>query len=137
MRITRHPHELTALLITIACGLLAGCGKSDGNTPPVGAVSGVVTLDGKPLDGAVVMFEPDHTRASNAKTDPQGKYELMFNDTIKGAAVGHHKVRISHRGDPLKGGMESVPPRYNMQTELTADVKAGANENVNFELTSK
>jgi hypothetical protein len=30
-----------------------------------------------------------------------------------------------------------IPARYNMESELTADVKAGKNENVNFELKSE
>jgi hypothetical protein len=111
-----------------------GCGSAPRDLPPLGEVSGTVTLDGKPLEGAIVVFEPETTRASNAKTDAQGKYELMFNTTIRGAAIGDHKVRISRRGDPLTGGQESVPARYNDQSELTVNVKSGKNADINFEL---
>lgn len=82
------------------------------------------------------MFEPETTRASNAKTDAAGKYVLMFNTSVRGAAVGLHKVKISRRGDPLTGGQEAVPMKYNDQSQLTAEVKPGKNDNVNFELTS-
>lgn len=91
-------------------------------------------LDGQPLEGAIVVFEPETTRASNAKTDAQGYYELMFNTTVRGAAIGKHKVKISRRGDPLKGGQEMVPAKYNDQSELSFDVKVGKNPDVNFDL---
>lgn len=113
-----------------------GCSSTYPDLPPLGEVSGTVTLDDKPLEGAIVVFEPDTTRSSNARTDAEGKYELMFNTTVRGAAIGKHKVKISRRGDPLAGGRETVPTKYNDQTELSVEVKAGKNGNVDFSLKS-
>ena len=53
------------------------CGASG---PQLGAVTGTVRLDGKPVPGAVVTFiskEPDGT-SSDGKTDASGKYRLEF-----------------------------------------------------------
>lgn len=134
MRLGPRRPTLAGLSLLLA---LSGCGGETVKTPSVGEVSGMVTLDGNPLEGAIVIFEPDTTRSSNGRTDAQGKYELMFNKEVKGAALGKHKVRISRRDDPLKGAREALPAKYNQKTELTADVKTGKNENVNFDLKSK
>ena len=66
----------------------SGCG---GNTVPV---SGVVTLDGKPVEGAAVSFTPeksDGVGGSYGKTDAQGRYSLktVIGDKA-GAAAGKH-----------------------------------------------
>lgn len=122
----------------VACGLLivaaAGCGGPPADLPELGTVSGVVTLDGKPLPNARVMFTPDHSRPSGAMTDANGRYELIFNEKLKGAAVGKHTVRISLGAYDKP---EQLPAKYNLKSELTADVKAGPNEDINFDLKSK
>ena len=61
-----------------------GCG---GDTPPLGQVTGTVTLDGKPVDGATIQFEPTTSGLPTAfgRTDSQGKYELWYSRGNKGA----------------------------------------------------
>ncbi len=112
---------------------LAGCSRGD--RPSLGLVSGTVTLDGKPLAGARVIFEPvEGGRASTSTTDSRGRYELIYIRTDKGAKVGPHNVRI-FAGNADLGRAEVVPPRYNLQTTLRVEVKPGENER-NFELLS-
>ncbi len=113
---------------------LVGCAKSD--RPPLGGVHGTVTLDGQPLAGAIVTFEPlEAGRGSIAMTDAQGRYELIYIRNDKGAKVGAHRVQIT-TSNANAGKPELVPPKYNVQTTLSADVKPGDNE-INFALTSK
>lgn len=112
---------------------LCGCGGVARDVPKLGQVTGVVKLDGQPLANAMVQFVPEHSRMSGGKTDDQGKYELNFNERLKGAAIGKHKVRITV-GTPMEP--QKIPPKYNVQTELTAEVKEGNNE-INFDLKSK
>jgi hypothetical protein len=103
--------------------------------PELGAVQGTVTLDGRPLAGGIVIFEPKaggHT--SRAVTDASGRYQLVYLRDTNGALVGSHIVKIftASEGNPK----ERIPARYNKQSTLTADVASGANEH-NFSLSSR
>ncbi len=46
-----------------------GCTPSD--QPPLGRVYGKVTLDGEPLAGVIVNFQPESGRVATAETDAQ------------------------------------------------------------------
>lgn len=128
------------VVLAVFSMLIAGCGTSGPGVPPLVKVSGTVTMDGKPLADAMVNFTPDNGRPSVGKTDAMGKYSLMYNDTVEGAVVGKHKVQIVKipSGAPTKENnpQMQIPPRYNFQSELVAEVKSGDNENVNFDLTT-
>jgi len=71
--------------------LTAGC--SDG--PEMHPVTGTVTLDGKPLEGASVVFHPIEKEGALAagKTDAQGKYELRIREQ-PGALAGKYQVTV-------------------------------------------
>lgn len=84
--------SLLALSVSTA-GLLVGCGGPDG--PPLGLVTGVVTNAGVPVKNSLVEFYPQKGRPSMARTDDQGKYDLQFNETQKGAMVGLHEIRVT------------------------------------------
>ena len=108
--------------------------------PDLGSVSGVVKLDGAPLKGAVVTFQPVLSEEPGSKlsssvgtTDEEGSYTLMYVRDVDGAAVGKHKVFVQAA---LPNGKELIPYRYNLNTELTADVESGSNE-FDFDLESK
>ena len=119
---------------------VAGCGG--GNTANV---SGVVTLDGKPLDGAAVTFTPTtggDIGGSTARTDAQGRYTLRTVSGDKpGAALGNHRVAVSlSKENPKNQDLavtDVVPARYNQKTELKFDVPAGGTDAANFDLKGK
>jgi hypothetical protein len=119
----------------------AGCGGSGGG-PPLGKVSGVVTLDGQPLADATVTFTPAVGRPSQGVTGSDGRYTLAYTADQQGAMVGEHVVRISTEGYVERTGgaveqmKERVPLQYNAQSTLTATVKAGTND-LPFQLQSK
>lgn len=119
--------------------LLNGCGDgAPEDTPEVGTVTGTVTLDGKPLPGVVVAFQPETGRGSTGRTDEQGKYTLGYNAELDGAAVGMHKVTITtptEAPDPTGSFKEPIPAKYNAKTELTEQVNAGENV-IDFDLKS-
>jgi len=111
--------------------------------PELGDVSGVIKLDGAPLPGANVTFQPvaaegpegeSHISASVGTTDTEGRYALTYVQDVAGAAVGPHKVMINAA---LPNGRERIPMRYNADTELTFDVKSGSNDDADFDLKSK
>ena len=120
-------------------------GMSSGKIPPLGWVSGTVTLDGNALPGASVMFQPvvDASRpkgkgnsiaGSTAFTDKSGKYTLLYVQDVQGAVVGKHIVQITGQNEV---GVEMVPPKYNHNSELTFEVKSGSNPPADFKLSSK
>jgi hypothetical protein len=123
-----------APLVAIALATLIGCSRS--KQPPLGTVDGFVTLDGKPLAAAAVLFTPDgRGRTSIGITDADGRYSLTYLRDIKGADVGRHKVRITTATDD-NGGKERLPKRYHAKSQLTAAVEPGSNQ-YDFTLTSK
>jgi hypothetical protein len=116
---------------------VAGCGRSG---PGLAGVTGVVTLNGKPLPGALVEFQPPGGSPSEGITNREGAYRLKFSHGKHGAMIGTHTVRINtDRGDEDESGEaiveEVVPARYNRQSELTAEVKPGNNA-IDFSLNS-
>ena len=143
-------------LVGFCCALglvslfVAGCGGGVGSD--FGAVSGTVTMDGAPLEGASVTFQPEMASGgspSYGTTDANGKYELMFTFSKKGAMLGEHKVSISKTlgggdddddddGDDDDDDAEEedlVPAKYNSETTLTATVESGSQVR-DFPLTS-
>lgn len=137
-RLNQFCHMAGIVLVT---AIELGCGS--GNLPEMGTVSGVVTLDGKPVPDAVVRFQPNSGRGSRAKTNAEGYYNLGYVGSAEGALIGEHKVTISTQWmdedrttHKMVSHPETLPARYNSESDLTRTVEAGHNE-INFELTSK
>jgi hypothetical protein len=134
----------TRSLLLFGLVLALGCGNSK-----VGTVSGVVTLNDKPLPNARVDFQPKGDDAnpgagSTGQTNERGEYTLTQISGGSGAVVGMHTVRIySHTSgaqsekdeapDPKKRPREIVPLQYNKNSTLTFEVKPGHNT-ANFPL---
>jgi predicted small lipoprotein YifL len=113
---------------------LAGCGTGG---PEIVPVSGRVTLDGRPLENADVVFQPDEAnRPSSGRTDADGRYQLMYKRGIEGARVGEHKVLITVSSEIVRRP-PPIPPRYNSASELRAGVKSGEDNEFNFDLKSE
>ena len=121
------------LMIAATAGLLlpAACStdpRADYGDLGLIEVTGRVTLDGDPLDGALVEFESPDLTASSGRTDRAGEYRLMFNSEQAGCLPGEKTVRISLRasGDEEDPDVEStasvVPQRYNTESQLLATV---------------
>ena len=74
--------------------MLVGCDSSSG--PKTVNASGVVLLDGNPVDMAQVTFIDDAGQITAiATTDSAGKFSLMHNGEKKGAVPGSYKVQVS------------------------------------------
>ena len=115
--------QSTILVAFALTGLLGCSGVSD--QPELGKVSGIVTLDGVPLQGVIVNFQPDTGRASTAETNSSGKYELVYIYGSNGAKVGNNNV--SFRWPDGAENAKALPKKYVGKTELNADVKSGRN----------
>jgi hypothetical protein len=109
---------------------LTGCGSSD-DTPPLGRVSGVVTLDGAPLEGVIILFQPEKGRAATGTTDAAGKYELEYAYDVPGCKTGPNVVKFEW---PLGStNAKALSTRYTSNSELKEEVAAGKNA-IDFKL---
>lgn len=113
--------------------LLCGC---NGESVEVVPVTGRVTLDGKPLAGARIRFQPERSGSPSYGTaDQEGRYELGYKRGQLGALIGWHAVQIERDGQ--NPSLRELPARYNEQSELRREVKADGANSFDFELTSK
>lgn len=129
------------LMVLALLGFLTGCGSSTGGRL---AISGRVTFRGSPLnEGTIEFVSTDGNRQSGAAI-VKGDYSIP---AAKGLPAGKYTVRISavqEAGAAVQGppGPESmtqkaqdlIPPEYNAQTTLTAEVKAGERNSFTFNL---
>lgn len=139
----------------VALAALVGC--SGGGDKNLATVSGAVTLDGAPLDGAKVTFhgtvEVNGARGNySAYTDGGGKYLIAQVGKDPGIPPGMYKVTVTKAEPGAKG---ALPPDFDAgqveaagggrntllqeyetfaTTKLSATLQTGKNENVNFEL---
>jgi hypothetical protein len=126
------------LFVVLFLPIATGCGNSG-----FGSVDGRVTLDGSPLENAFVEYAPASGQGSTSsgRTNASGDFSLSFSRDQSGALVGEHIVRITTRDIVADENgndrwlPEKLGKRYNVESELKRDVKAGANQH-DFELES-
>jgi hypothetical protein len=110
---------LLSILAAAATVSLAGCKKSP---PPIVAVSGVITLGGKPLDQAEVRFYPQWPELASdfvgiAITDDSGAFTIATNGQ-PGCAQCEHKVVVVEGPPPKEARGESAKAQMAMELHL-------------------
>jgi hypothetical protein len=143
------PVRFVCLLLGFVLAVCAGC--RDPNAIELHPVSGTITLDGKPLAKAAVMYFPRGKTRGNAclgYTDEAGKYELApERDGGTGAPEGEFDVIVSKLKDPPPGtpagaaetdGDQMLSSKYwdSAKTILKAQVPKGG-ATIDFPLVSK
>ena len=133
----------TYYALLLLCALGCGGGGADR-----ASVAGTVTYEGQPIAAGSIAFIPvDAASGPTAgATIENGRYTI---DAAQGPAPGAHRVEIKAQRktgrqfrdefrpppDNLVDEVEQfLPPRYNTQSELTATLVPGANEDVDFAL---
>lgn len=95
--------------ISLICGLMSlvavGCGQSG---PKLYPVSGTVTYDGQPLEGASVLFIPQGGRPSMGMTDGSGKFTIATNGK-PGAPQGTYNVTVSKQAGATAAAAAEMP----------------------------
>lgn len=157
---TRFLLQGCILLVPFA---LVGCGGGD--LPDTVPVTGTVTMDGTPVDGATVNFLSDQGNlVSSGTTDASGKFSLttiVGSQSVPGAVVGGHGVAVvkteatgQQMSDP-KAMMEKmttnpaitsdfkpkyvIPQKYNnpTQSQIKAQVTEAGPNDIKIELSSR
>lgn len=125
----------SSLLVGFVLSVLAGCG---GDSVSLGEVTGIVTVDGQPVEGLEVRFNPegDSAGTSLGYTKTDGSYQIFYGGGGNGAVVGSHTVTVTAAETDGEGAPVQIPAKYNDQTELKFDVQAGKNT-FNIEITTK
>jgi hypothetical protein len=138
------PAALNACIVVVL--VFAGCGQRDYKGPQRFRLAGNVTYDGEPIDFGSISFLPagGEQRVSGGLIE-NGKYSVA---EAQGANAGKHRVEIrwnkktgKQKRDPDSGEMyddrkEALPPRFHVDSELTAEVSA-QQTTFNFDLKSK
>ncbi|WP_146452857.1 hypothetical protein [Bythopirellula polymerisocia] len=122
--------------------IVVGCSNSD--LPERAPVTGIVSLDGKPITQGKVTFVPDNGPAAIGMIDSTGRYVLATDRQGKGgdgAMVGHHRIRVIARSNMEPGAfsVSLIPDKYVefAKSGLTAEVESGKENQIDLELFSK
>lgn len=128
---TRVSHYLAVCFAACCVCFFIGCSN-------LVQVQGEVTLDGKALPNAKVMFMPKGGgRPAEGKSDADGKFKLTTNQPFDGAAPGEYTVTVTARtieyqarAGTEEGFIEKpiwqAPERYSLpaKSDLVATVSA-------------
>lgn len=134
---------VASTMATIGCGV---GGTSDGL--PREPISGKVTLDGQPLDQGSITFVPDGFDGPPVGAPVEGgSYSIPRQD---GPIPGKHSVSVYSQkktgktypdpDDPaetIEESFERIPPKYNLKTELKAEVTKGGDNSFDYDLTGE
>lgn len=133
----------------VFCVWFSGC-ESGPDLPPTVPVEGIVTLDGKPVADANVIFIADQgTYNATGIAGSDGRFEMKAFEEKSGVVVGSYKVELSKTiVEPKPGGRDGesdvnlkfgLPRRYSTFTTsgITFTVPAAGDKDVKFELKSK
>jgi hypothetical protein len=143
---TQYTARIIATCIVLAA--VVGCGQSG---PVRAAIEGKVTVGGQPLAAGRILFTPiapNQGPAASARI-AAGQYKLAANE---GPVVGANRVEVEadlnlgfaiddeaafarRGGRPLPPN--SIPPAFNSQSTLTADVKAGGENSYDFAIPAR
>jgi hypothetical protein len=130
---------------------VAGCSDpSEVDTLPRVAVSGTITLDGKPLPEGKLQFQPDPSNSAITTVGEikDGRFSIARDS---GPVPGKYRIMVSshpvHKlnpgedpgGSPRRPpGPEMVPSKYTgPASELVADVTADSPQSFEFTMKSK
>lgn len=157
MTLKSRPSCLAVIMAALSAPvLLSGCG---GSGPPMATATGRITMAGKPVAGAIVMFVPASGQPGDGFTDADGRYAIASRGKA-GVVLGAAKVtvvkpsggaeaasqgstpedlqRISEKPAKPEPAKSAIPEKYARAetTDLSAVVTADAARNVfDFDLS--
>ena len=140
--------SFTSLALGLSLALL-GCGSAANSLPETVTAQGIVTLDGKPIDKASVVFiAATGNYHATGTSDSSGRFSLKAFSEKDGAVPGPYKVEVNKTivtPAGAGGDEESVKVEFGLPTKyatvatsgLTATIPKEGMTNLNLELKSK
>ncbi len=134
------PFSIITLLLVVFTTTAIGCGKAGPSLVPV---TGSVTVDGKPANGATVIFHPtdkEQKLIPAATTDDGGKFKLATS-AREGAPVGSYDITViwpdpsvqptpaqklqglGEQGPDLLGGKYAKKGATGLKADITSSTK--------------
>jgi len=118
---------ITFLGLFLITTLLAGCGGDD----RFATAQGTLTVDGKPIKGLEIVFEPQFSGGapSIGFSDERGHYQAIFTADRPGIMIGKHIIRISgvQYGEGSTTVLAKIPPEYGTQSTQEVEITRGTN----------
>lgn len=132
-----------ALGFVLAFGAALGCGVDS----KAGLdVNGSVTLDGKPLPTGTISFATADGKSLGTAEVADGRYEIP---AAAGLQPGSYQVEIisvvptgktvknpDFPGETIEEVRNVIPPRYNVRSELKAELKPEGDRQFSFSLST-
>ena len=113
----------------LAVTFIAGCAE-----PSIGVVTGTITVDGTPAESGSIAFFPIDRKSPTAGAEiVGGQYTAevpLGNSTVEirvPKVVGEKKLYDTPNSPVKQILAESLPAKYNDQTDLTLEVQPGEN----------
>jgi hypothetical protein len=129
---TRTTKSLIAGPLTVALGMaLAGCGESsEPDRPETYPVTGTVTFNGAPIEGASVTFVPlaEDGKSAAGFTNATGQYTLTTFTAGDGAVAGKYRVKIAKLSQPAAPAAAAAAPPASPGVEVEAGYEPGAED---------
>lgn len=144
--------KFQVLIVAFLLGYIAGCGKPPADAPsvPIHPVSGIVTLDAKPIEGARLALislqgQQPGDITPNGISDAEGKFQVSTYTVADGAPDGAYAITVSWPEIRNAGssepeyGRERLPKRYQIpeQSGFVVTVNEDLQDPLNLELKSK
>lgn len=127
--------QLGPCVLALICGMTLGCGDS-ASRPATIAVSGSVMYQGKPVEGAEVVFWGKNApKDASGVTDKDGKFTLSMFEPNDGCLPGENVVIVTKK-DSSKSAAPAVTPEQ-MLSDPTALAKAGSQQSSSKEAGPK
>lgn len=120
---------LRSVALIAGLAMVAGCGgggEVDDDRPERTPVSGTVTLDGAPVEGAVITFHTESAtgRGANGRSDSSGAFKMGTFEATDGVLPGNYQVTVTKMAAASAGSQVSEDdPNYDPNAGVDAKPK--------------
>lgn len=129
-----------ALGALLVCVMISGCSESETSRFPI---RGTVTLDGKPVTNATIIFTPKAEGLASAAVIEDGQFSILAQH---GPTAGEFRVRINpvepeveeSAASPARASrLHKIPIGYQREGKLSVTVHGQPDQSLDIKLSSR